>query len=99
MTMRQRWIMSLVANEFYCVDAVPERLADAAAEDAKVISVLEVFGEHDVAHVKECCKLRQGEVPDAPWVLKLVGGTGVENDASGGSCVGRVRRCLATSRW
>ena len=46
-----------------------------------MVGVLEVFGEHDVADVEERGELRNGEVPDAPRVLELVGDAGVENQA------------------
>jgi hypothetical protein len=72
--------------------AGPERLSGAAAEDAEVIGVLEVFGEHDVAVVKQCSKLRNREVPDAPRVLELVGEACVEDEAppGGGGLVYRA---------
>ena len=34
-------------------DAGPEGLAGAASEDAEVVGVLKVLGEHDVAEVEE----------------------------------------------
>ena len=49
-----------------------------------MIGVLEVFGEHDVAVVKQCSKLRNREVPDAPRVLELVGKACVEDEAPPG---------------
>ena len=63
------------------VDAGPEGSAGAAAEDAEVVGVLEILSEYDVAIVEERGELRDGEVPDAPWILEVVGYTGVEDEA------------------
>ena len=62
-------------------DARPERLASAPREDAEVVGILEVLREHDVAYVEEGRKLGDREVPYTPGVLKLVGESGVENEA------------------
>jgi hypothetical protein len=56
-------------------------MAGAAAEDAEVVGVLEILSEYDVAIVEERGELRDGEVPDAPWILEVVGYTGVEDEA------------------
>jgi hypothetical protein len=64
--------------------AGPEGLPGAAAEDAEVIGVLEVFCEHDVTVVEECSKVRNREVPDAPRVLELVGEACVDDEAPPG---------------
>ncbi len=77
----------LINGEYAGPDS-PEGLPGAAAEDAEVIGVLEVFGEHDVAVVEECSKLGNGEAPDAPRVLELVGEAGVEDEAPPGGCCG-----------
>ena len=66
----------------------PHGLARAAAEDAEVISVLKVLGEHDIAGVEESGERRDREVPDAPGILILVGDAGIEDEAPEGiSCL------------
>ncbi len=45
----------------------------ATSEDAEVVGILQVFGEHDVAHIEESCQLADGKIPDAPRVLEEVG--------------------------
>jgi hypothetical protein len=62
-------------------DARPEGLAGAAGEDAEMVRILEVLREHDVASVEEGRELGDGEVPDPPGVLVLVGDAGVEDEA------------------
>jgi hypothetical protein len=65
-------------------DAGPERVARAAGEDAEVIGVFEILCEHNVAHVEQSGELPNGKIPDSPGVLKLVGETGVEDEAPPG---------------
>ncbi len=49
--------------------------------EKKVVGVLEILGEHDVAVVEEGGELPDGEVPHAPRVLELVGEAGVQDQA------------------
>ena len=61
--------------------AGPEWFAGAASEDAEVVCVLEILGKHDIADVQHRRELRDGEVPDAPGVLHLVGDSSVKDEA------------------
>jgi hypothetical protein len=58
-------------------DAGPKGFARATREDAEVICVFQVLGEHEVALVEQGGKLRDGKIPHAPWVLEGVGVPGV----------------------
>ena len=53
-------------------DTRPEGFSSAAREDAEMVGVFEVLGEHDVTDVQQRGQLGDREVPDAPRVLKEV---------------------------
>jgi hypothetical protein len=59
----------------------PERSTGAAREDAEVIGILQVLGEHDVADIKESRELGDRKVPDAPGILELIGDAGIQDEA------------------
>ncbi len=53
--------------------AGPKGSTGAAREDAEVICVLKVIGEHDAADVEQCGQVRDRKTPHTPGVLEFVG--------------------------
>ena len=66
-------------------DLGPHGAARAAGENADVVHILEILGEHDATMVEEGGQLPDGKVLHAPWVLELDGDASVQDQAPEGS--------------